>query len=57
MNHSYVAISFRSLPKEIREAIEETMELTKFQELIRRPRYGLGVRKAANHFYTKMNNV
>jgi len=54
VSRSYVAMSFRSLPKSIRDAIEERMSKESFQEMIERPRYGLGVRKAAMHFYEKM---
>lgn len=49
----YIAMSFRSLPKPIREAIESRMERDAFLEMISRPKYGFGVRKAAVHFYER----
>jgi hypothetical protein len=53
MSRSYVSMSFRSLPKVIRDASESSMPKESFREMITRPRYGLGVRKAAMHFYEK----
>ncbi len=57
MRRSYVSMSFRSLPKVIRGAIESSMPKESFREMITRPRYGLGVRKAAIHFYEKSNHL
>ncbi len=54
MSRSYISMSFRSLPKVIREAIKSSMPKESFREMLERPRYGLGVRKAAMHFYEKM---
>lgn len=57
MSRPYVSMSFRSLPKVIREAIESSMPKKLFREMLERPRYGLGVRKAAIHFYEKSNHL
>ncbi|WP_172959783.1 hypothetical protein [Thiomicrorhabdus aquaedulcis] len=55
MSYSYVSISFRSLPRIIREAIQQRVDESVFMEILNKPKYGLGVRKAAIHHYQKKN--
>lgn len=57
MSHSYVAMSFRSLPKEIKEAIVENLKLSEFEVLIRRLKFSPATRIAGLHHYKKMNRT
>lgn len=57
MSHSYVAMSFRSLPREIKKAIAENIELSEFEVLIRRLKFSPASRIAGLHHYKKMNRT
>ncbi len=57
MSHSYVAMSFRSLPKEIKEAIVENLKLSEFEVLVRRVKFSPATRIAGLHHYKKMNRT
>lgn len=57
MNASYVALSFNSLPKVIKEAIESGVERSELIKMMDRPRYGQGVKRAALHHLNKRTQI
>lgn len=55
MPRDYVSMSFKSLPKKIRMAITDEMELSEFEALVRQIKYSVASRKAGLHHYKKIN--
>lgn len=52
-SRDYISMSYRSIPKKIREMIEQKVEESVFLEEVVRPRYSFAVQKAAKHYYMK----
>lgn len=56
MSYSYVAMSFRSLPKEIKKAITDKVVFEEFEAIVKKTKYSHASRVAGVHHYRRIND-